>query len=149
MRKKEKHLIKLITHLMEPSTLIPVAIGWLPTCWKVLQDTGAVEAVKDSAKEYVELIGSIFSKNASAKKALEDLKETPENAKLQGKLEAHLETVLDNDPNIKSQLESLLKKLETTKSQTTFYNSKNIVNNSNLNAEGSIHIGDNTNNFML
>ncbi|MFK7948386.1 MAG: hypothetical protein AB8G11_12420 [Saprospiraceae bacterium] len=100
----------------------------------------------DFTSETVNWIKPLFLKeDGTLQKEVQKLKENPATKKQ--RVELMLQDEVEDNPNaaeyIKEIFEKISKMEEGEKIVNTITNSKNVVNNSNISADGNIQIGDN------
>ena len=135
---------------MDLSVLIPSAISAVSAGWKIMEDTGINEKIKENAGKLVSFVGDLFKNNNVAKESLEQLKSNPEDTEAMGYLKTDLKRALKDDDSLQTQLDELINTFEESsktdeKASTIISNSRNVVLGGISNVTGNIHIGDNIN----
>jgi hypothetical protein len=129
------------------SDLINQTVSLVQKSSELIQQTGTEEIVKTAAKGFFAWLGGIFTKK-SAKEKLTLIEESKANAETIAGLKANLEFILEDNEELRNQLEEKVKALdlllkETGNTNNTKTNTMNVTGNNNI---SSI---DNTGNITI
>lgn len=118
------------------STIIDQTVALVQQSSELLKQTGTEEVVKTAAKGFFGWLGSIFTKN-SAKEKLKLIEENKANQDTIAGLKANLEFIIEDNDELKSQLEEKVKALDLLLKQSgittiTKTNTMNITGNGNI-----------------
>lgn len=103
---------------------------------------GGQEFSKSVGKDLWELIKKPFKLDKD-KKIIEELKQNPDDQKIQGKLELKLSELLEEEPEVAEDLNKYLKGVKEEINTNIVKDSKNVFMSKTTSVGGSIIIGDN------
>ncbi len=118
------------------------------TIFEIVTPVITNKKVQEFSKKIWEKVTPWFTKDEKENDILKKLKKDPENELYQKRLFIELEMILDENPEFRKELETLINDAEKNgdeQTRTLIHNSKNIVTGNIQNITGSIHIGDNIN----
>jgi len=124
---------------MEPITASIIISAVLPFLKK-----GGEAIAGGVGRDLWELVKRPFQ-SESEKRTIEELEKSPDNTRLQGKVEGKLKDLLIENPDIAEEISALLPKAREEGKMIVIQNSKGVVLNSKIKAGGYVIIGGDKN----